>query len=175
MANGMTMERLHDLLDAYGAAPSRWPEAERDAAEAMIASSDEARAAFAEAARLDAMLDEAAPPPAADRLGWRLRGLGPRAEPARIEARRSSWFGATPMAALARVAAIALALVGGVGIGIALPGGTSHRDGAQVVASLEESDTETDNSLALSAAFEESDDDDGLVTLAGYDTSLPLQ
>jgi hypothetical protein len=52
----MTIDRLQTILDAYGAAPARWPEAEREAALALIAQSPEARAAVAAASTLDASI-----------------------------------------------------------------------------------------------------------------------
>jgi len=57
----MTIERLREILEAYGAEPRRWPEAERDAALALIGRLPEARALRDGARRLDALLDEAAP------------------------------------------------------------------------------------------------------------------
>lgn len=53
----MTLQRLQQLLDAYGAAPERWPEAEHDAALLLLAHSPAARAQREEAAYLDALLD----------------------------------------------------------------------------------------------------------------------
>ncbi|MCW5729375.1 MAG: hypothetical protein KIT20_01360 [Alphaproteobacteria bacterium] len=53
----MRLERLQQIIDAYGADPARWPGAELAAAEALLARSAEARAALAEARRLDDMLD----------------------------------------------------------------------------------------------------------------------
>jgi hypothetical protein len=58
----MTIARLRTILDAYGAAASRWPEEEREAALALIAQSPEARAAVAGAAALDATLASYANP-----------------------------------------------------------------------------------------------------------------
>lgn len=58
----MTIARLRTLLDAYGAAPQRWPEEERAAALALIAQSSEARAAVAAAEALDATLGAYANP-----------------------------------------------------------------------------------------------------------------
>jgi hypothetical protein len=171
MAKDMTMERLTQLLDAYGAAPSRWPADERDAAGAMIAASDTAREAFAEAARLDAMLDQAAPPPPADRLAWRLRGIGPRSEPVKIEttiARRGF------AVAFARAAVIALALVGGVGIGLSLP-----ERAATVEIAEEASETGAVENLPLALFESETEEDGGAVMLASFDndddTGIPLQ
>jgi hypothetical protein len=136
-AKDVTMERLAALLDAYGAQPARWPAAEREAAEALIARSDAARDAFAEAARLDAALDAAAPPPPADRLAFRLRALMPRREtvvtPAAMPAvrRRAAAWLASP---LARAAAVAFAVLGGVGIGLAIPHGSAPETAPATVA-----------------------------------------
>ncbi len=54
----MTLDRLRAVLDAYGAAPERWPDGERDAALALVAASPAARALRDDAARLDALLDD---------------------------------------------------------------------------------------------------------------------
>jgi hypothetical protein len=166
MANEMTMERLTALLDAYGASPARWPEEEREAAEAMIASSDTAREAFAEAARLDALLDQAEPPPPTDRLAWRLRGIGPRGEPQRVESapRRSSFA-----VALARAAVIALAMIGGIGIGLALPEREAELDTDEIAEALPDDRTPPEEVLTL-ALFDADDDEDD-----GEPLSLPLQ
>jgi hypothetical protein len=55
--DSMTMERLAAIIAAYGARADRWPAAERDAAQAMLARSPEARALLAEATALDGLLD----------------------------------------------------------------------------------------------------------------------
>lgn len=55
-AGGMAAERFAVLLDAYGANPSRWPEAERAAAE-TYAAAHAASHPLAAAAALDAVLD----------------------------------------------------------------------------------------------------------------------
>ncbi|MBI1239102.1 MAG: hypothetical protein GC199_07135 [Alphaproteobacteria bacterium] len=49
----MTLDRLTELLDAYGAASARWPAAERADALALIEKSPEAQALVAEATALD--------------------------------------------------------------------------------------------------------------------------
>lgn len=51
------LERLRDVLDAYGAELERWPAAERDALSAVLARSAAARRLREDAARLDAALD----------------------------------------------------------------------------------------------------------------------
>ncbi len=121
----MTPERMNAILAAYGAAPSRWPEADREAAEALIARSEPARAALAEAAHLDRLLDAAPAVPEADGLAARLRAMMPEraAEvvpfvPRPTRAPRPRPWHAT---GFARAAVVALAVVGGVGIGLALP------------------------------------------------------
>lgn len=81
----MKLERFAELLAAYGAGAERWPESEREAAEALLAASPEARAALADARRLDRMLD-ALPNPAA--------GLDPGLVAARAIARSQAAAGA---------------------------------------------------------------------------------
>lgn len=63
----MTIERLSDILDAYGADPLRWPESERLTAQALAAREPRAAALVADAMATDALLDAApaeAPSPA---------------------------------------------------------------------------------------------------------------
>jgi hypothetical protein len=55
----MKLERLREILDAYGADARRWPEAERGAALELVARGGKARALRDDAARLDALLDMA--------------------------------------------------------------------------------------------------------------------
>jgi len=52
----MSLDRLKTLLDAYGADPNRWPEAERAGGRELLAGSAEARAYAQEARRLDSVL-----------------------------------------------------------------------------------------------------------------------
>lgn len=55
----MTIERLRQILDAFGADPARWPKTERDGALALLANSREAQRLRDEARRLDSLLNEA--------------------------------------------------------------------------------------------------------------------
>jgi len=55
----MTIERLRQILDAFGADPARWPKAERDAALALLARSPQVRRFREEARQLDSLLNEA--------------------------------------------------------------------------------------------------------------------
>lgn len=78
----MDIERLAEILDAYGADPKRWPEAERPAAEALLASSQDAARLHADALALDTLLDlSRAPEPSPELMasilaGAEKRGLG---------------------------------------------------------------------------------------------------
>lgn len=78
----MTLERVREIVAAYGASAHRWPQAEREAALAFVAKSDEARALVNEALSLDLMLD-AAPvaAPASSELVARIMAARPRAVP----------------------------------------------------------------------------------------------
>ncbi len=58
----MRQGNFHRLLDIHGARLERWPQAERHAAERLLAADTRARAARDEAGRLEALLDRYAPP-----------------------------------------------------------------------------------------------------------------
>jgi hypothetical protein len=168
-ANEMSLARLRDMLAAYGAAPSRWPADERDAAEALIARSEPARAALAEAAHVDLLLDAAEPPPPSDRLAWRLRAIGPKPQAEASRPPRASWLaGLRPMTAVAQAAVIAVAIIGGVGIGLSIPPrGAGDRSGTvEALASNEELDLADDFAAAApeTVAFEAEDEDGSIVT-----------
>ncbi|MDP1627548.1 hypothetical protein [Parvibaculum sp.] len=81
MQKEITLERLAGIVGAYGASPSRWPEDERAAAEALLAASAEARALVADAARFDALLDMAPAEAPSEALVARLMAARPRAVP----------------------------------------------------------------------------------------------
>ena len=128
--NDLTADRVRALLDAYGADHGRWPQAERAAAQRLMAADPALAAEVAEAAAVDTLLDalpDPAPGPALrvalkaiperDRLGWtdRLAALWPFEAPWR------------PAAGLAAAAAVGLV------IGLATPE-TSTADAALTVA-----------------------------------------
>ncbi len=79
----MTLDRLREVVGAYGAAAHRWPVADRAAALALVAESVEAQALLDDALKLDLMLD-AAPTaePASDLLVSRIMAARPRSVPA---------------------------------------------------------------------------------------------
>jgi hypothetical protein len=100
----MTVERLQQLLDAYGANPERWPADRRSQALELLAESAPARALRAEAARLDALLDMVPAAEPSPQLVRRALSAAPSPSPARARAARS-WrrvaFAAVPLAAAA--------------------------------------------------------------------------
>ena len=80
----VSLERLHDLLDCYGADPARWPDDEREAALALLARSPEARHHRDEVARLDRALDLAPVDPPSSALATRILAAAPRRDPDRF-------------------------------------------------------------------------------------------
>lgn len=79
----MNTERFENLIAAYGAEPSRWPEAERKAAMAFMASDRAAaeRMLF-EARMIDAALDASPTPQVSHALRERILAAAPREKPA---------------------------------------------------------------------------------------------
>jgi hypothetical protein len=75
----MTLERLSLLLDVYGSHVDRWPPADRRAANALLEVSANARTRLVAAQRLDALLDQVAPPLASASLRERVLASAPRA------------------------------------------------------------------------------------------------
>ena len=68
----MGMDRLRELLEAYGAEPGRWPAKERAAAVMLLSQNEEARRLQKQAAAVDGLLDRATPiaPPIIDPSCW---------------------------------------------------------------------------------------------------------
>ena len=62
----MKIERFKAILDSYGTRSDAWPEAERDAATALIETSSDAKNLLEAAGALDRMLDMAPAPQPAD-------------------------------------------------------------------------------------------------------------
>ena len=118
----MTKERFEALLDAYGADPDRWPDAERDAALAFAKSSAAARLRLDEAALLDRLIDQADTAPVTSELQTKIlaafaqarahRSAGLSTAFAKLMPGRTAWVPATALAA-------SLAL--GLGVGTFLP------------------------------------------------------
>ena len=68
----MTLVRFGELVEAYGARPERWPEAERFAAQRLIANDAAAARLWQSAQALDDALDAYSVPPASARLRARV-------------------------------------------------------------------------------------------------------
>jgi hypothetical protein len=111
----MTRERLLEIIAAYGAEPGRWPAAERSAAEALLATSVEARSAREAALGLDRLLD-GLPVPRSDLEAGTVAACAiaaaQDASRRRIATSRRGWFWLAP-----GVAGLAAAAVAGFFIG----------------------------------------------------------
>jgi hypothetical protein len=100
--DGMTLDRFAVLLEAYGADPARWPDAERAAACALLDRSSEARARRDAAAALDALLDRAAAVEPSSTLAARILAQAPRRPKViRLRARVGAAVGLAAAASLA--------------------------------------------------------------------------
>ena len=112
----MSLDRFAALVDAYGASPARWPEAERAAAAALMKASAEARRMATDADALDRMLDATETAPATRALQDRiLAGVAGRTRT--VGARSSRFFAARWLPA----SAVACSLMFGVAIGTQAP------------------------------------------------------
>ena len=76
----MTMDlvRFEQIIDAYGADPRRWPDAERTEAGGFLAGSEAARERVAQEAALDAVLDAVPSPIPSDLLAARILRAAPK-------------------------------------------------------------------------------------------------
>jgi hypothetical protein len=147
MAHEMTLDRLGDLLDTYGAQPERWPDAERAAAVALVAASHDARARRDAAAALDAMLDRAPVMTPSAALADRILAGAPRPRVLSLPRRRMPVVAALGLAA---AASLALWLVRGADVPRAFD--------PAALAQLDDYETPTDALLAAS----DLDSDDAL-------------
>jgi ferric-dicitrate binding protein FerR (iron transport regulator) len=119
----MDRERFQILAEAFGADLRRWPDAERDAAEALRAADGAfAAQALAEADRLDAALDAWRPMTVSADLREAVVGAAPAMRPRRLLAR---W---------ALGAGLACACAAGVAVGAANPDFTTNPNADAVTA-----------------------------------------
>lgn len=137
----MTLQRFLELVAAYGSQLSRWPEVERDAAQALLNVSELARASLAEEAKLDAVLDTLVAEDLAPAFLRRLNEI-----PIRVAA--------TPRARrrFQRLWAPALGWAAAAALGLALGSGISDSDDGL--------------SDSIEAAAEQSPSDEALASLA---------
>jgi len=83
MIKGQTdvvLQRLRTVIDAYGAAPERWPAAERPALEALLQSNAKAQQWLVEARELDQAMDAIAMPEPAPQLMADILYIPPRSD-----------------------------------------------------------------------------------------------
>lgn len=113
MPTEMTLDRFRRLLEAYGAAPKRWPAAEREAALALRDSSEQARALLTAGEALDSLLDEAPAQVASAAVTGSI--LAARPMPAATAGWWRLLFGPLPL--WQPLAALALAAILGFGLG----------------------------------------------------------
>lgn len=113
----ITMDRLEQILDAYGASPEAWPASERAAVTALLQSSEQARQLCRQAAELDEVLDAAPSIEPSAELRRRVIGAVPARPPSFAErldglAARVWPFGPRwrPAAALVIAAALGIAV-----------------------------------------------------------------
>ena len=114
----MNLDRFRGLLDAYGAEAGRWPEEDRDAANALLGASQDARALLNEATVLDGALDALEAPAPSPALTEQIEGLvheprdaaaAPRMRPS-LGQRLRAWRAAWRPAVLAASGALGLAV-----------------------------------------------------------------
>jgi hypothetical protein len=113
----MTPERFEALAEAYGGDIARWPQAEQAAALAL-AGSAQARAALAEAARLDARLADYA---VAAPSGALMRKIAASATAGPVWRRAQLWWSGLGLVAVAAAGGIAGALAVSVAAPANLP------------------------------------------------------
>ena len=106
----MNAERLEQLIAAYGASPRRWPDAERAAAERLLAERPELRAVLQAAGDLDHWLDLSPSPRPSTALHDRVLASAVQARPGRALvfgfSRPLAWLTGAGMAAAACAGAL---------------------------------------------------------------------
>ena len=107
MSDVITFERARDVLDAYGGDPARWPDGERAALSALIATTPELEALQRSALELDRRLDAAKLAPPDARLA---AAITARLSEAAARRSRASSIAAPRWAPMAAAAALTLGL-----------------------------------------------------------------
>ncbi len=116
--NDVTADRVRVLLDAYGADPGRWPEAERDAALRVMATDPGLAADVAAAAEVDVLLDALPDPAPSPALRVSLKDIPDHARSGWLDRLAALW----PFEAPWRPAAgLVAAAVVGIVVGVSMP------------------------------------------------------
>jgi hypothetical protein len=110
----MTLERLQELLNAFGAQSDSWPDSERAAALKLVMAQPEARRRFEEAVAFDGLLRTAPDAPVSERLLARVLEIPESMAPRTSRATRPGWWPfesmSRPLTTLAVAAAFGLLL-----------------------------------------------------------------
>lgn len=149
----LTLQRFLELVEAYGGQLSRWPAAEREAAEALVRVSEPARAALAAEAELDGALASFAAADLSAALERRLNEIPIRAP----LTKRARWpFQRVWAPALGWAAAAALGVALGSGVG-GWDSDEGLTDSGEASAEAAEAPSPSDEALAALAlgAFDE--------------------
>jgi hypothetical protein len=146
MKSALPIDRFQSLLAAYGGRLELFPAAEREAAQALLASSAEARALLSAEAGLDALLGQATPGELSPALARKLAEL-----PVRHPQVRTLWpFRRVWLPAVAWAAAAAF----GIAVGSIAPDPDASAEGA-AEAAAQSAELEVETAPAAS------DDEDG--------------
>jgi len=136
----VTEDRLIEILEAYGADPLAWPEAERIEAQTMTADpSPRVAAALQDACALDALMAQATVPEMSEEAIARMIAdakPGRFAKLNRLMGRLTGWTGPIWQP----VGALACALFLGVGLGVAEPEFTTNSNELALAKSMTEKD-----------------------------------
>lgn len=147
MKSVLSLDRYKTLLAAYGARLELWPEAERAAAEALLASSEEARSLAAAEAGFDALFAGHGAPEISPALSRKLGELPVvHPQPRKLWPFRRVWLPAVAWAAAALF---------GIAIGSLAPDPDGGQDSASADATFEATQPST-----TSAAAEPADDEE---------------
>jgi len=131
----MTDERIFELIDAYGADPHAFPEAERDAVRKRLAEAPGLFAAALEQARsLDTMLARLPEPAVPEALRASILAAAPQAPKPAATGLRGRLFGRLPnWIPAGAVASLAMGLLIGVNVSVPASMATASTDDADTV------------------------------------------
>jgi len=134
----MTLERLRQIIAAYGANPRHWPDDERDAAEALAASSPAARDMAARECALDdgmELLSDTVPDAAMARLTAATAFPPPRQNAASAMRATGGWMTSLASAFWPRATVFASMAALGIIVGLAIEPAYSNNDANATVVS----------------------------------------
>jgi hypothetical protein len=131
----IAMDRLREILDAYGASAEKWPAEERAPMLALLNSSARARALRDSACGVDRLLDTLTAPKPSEALAARINAMHPAAPRLRADNRRS-WRSPVPRA-VALAASVLIGVFIGFGVGNYDPDPVAERQTVQTLPSAE--------------------------------------